>query len=453
MGQHEGNEQRSTGWGPASSRHPAPPPPVAAQASPLITDTSIGSSLRRRRGGLPLWTWIVGAIAVVGGAIGLALTAGPGDDADGRVATVADAPATSAAATLATAAPAPSTPGTTPPTETTPPATDAPSATSLPPDTAPPTTAPPTTAGEVTPADGGFVYEDRAGVTWNVEIAGVVDAPAEEAAPACLIAIGTLTPISTTGAVSSSFSAPTIALEFGGEVLDDTVNECDTTHVEEVGYGWILDASVTPGTPYPFFAEFALGGPDLRPDAILAGRLFDGSAVPVSPVFFDAPPAAVTSPGVRADVERRPVGAGPESTSTYVDFDGVTWETTVSGLVEAPARDPQDGTCLVVLGELTPRVIEGSVSDRFTTPPFSLVVDGRLVDGAAIDCDTGAAEQAGYGWRLEAEVGVDVPYPFFASFLVPPGATVVDLLIVGLPSADDAAFYEPTVLAEIPAIG
>lgn len=69
------------------------------------------------------------------------------------------------------------------------------------------------------------------------------------------------------------------------------VNECNVTDIEAAGYGWILDAEVTPGTTYPFYAEFILpGDPPPTPEALVVGRATSTDALYYEPTTLDTIP-------------------------------------------------------------------------------------------------------------------------------------------------------------------
>ena len=123
----------------------------------------------------------------------------------------------------------------------------------------------------------------------------------------CVLVLGSLTPTATGGGgpVSSGFDAPTISLLVGGRVIDPS-SSCDTGAVEDQGFGWILDAEVTVGTEYAFYAEvFIPAALDGAVSHVVVGRpndnptLFtDGPDVtPVAPAPEPAPaPAPVPEP-------------------------------------------------------------------------------------------------------------------------------------------------------------
>lgn len=148
-----------------------------------------------------------------------------------------------------------------------------------------------------------------------------------------------------------------------------------------------------------------------------------------------------------------PVGDPLLSGFTYSTF-LTDWEGFVAGFVETGKGRFNDevGRCLVLLGTITPTAIEeGAVTNIFSTPDFSLIVNGKLVDGEVNECDTDEVEAAGYGWILDAEVTVGTTYPFYQEFFLPDPPGELEVLVVGSASGSDALYYQPTVLEAIPA--
>jgi len=168
--------------------------------------------------------------------------------------------------------------------------------------------------------------------------------------------------------------------------------------------------------------------------------------------------AAVTSTTTTmADLGQleNPLPVGDPLLSGFIHSTLLTeWEGFVAGLVETGVGRFNDeaGRCLVLLGTITPTSIEeGTVTNMFSTPDFSLVVDGRLVDGEVNECDTDEVEAAGYGWILNAEVTVGTTYPFYQEFFLPGTPGELEVLVLGNASGSNALYYQPTVLEAIPA--
>ena len=93
------------------------------------------------------------------------------------------------------------------------------------------------------------------------------------------------------GAVTSGFNAPNVDLIAGGRLIDDEVNECDTSAIEAAGYWWILDAEVTEGTTYPFYAEFFLPGDSAADiEVIVVGDPSGSDSLYYEPTILDTIP-------------------------------------------------------------------------------------------------------------------------------------------------------------------
>ncbi|MFP4554908.1 MAG: hypothetical protein ACLFRT_13765 [Actinomycetota bacterium] len=138
---------------------------------------------------------------------------------------------------------------------------------------------------------------------------------------------------------------------------------------------------------------------------------------------------------------------------TYTDS-GTEWEGFVGGIVETGPGGFNDdpGRCLVVVGTITPTAIDdGTLTNIFSTPTFSMIVDGRLLDDEVHECDTTDIEAAGYSWILDAEVTVGTAFPFYTEFFIP-GETPSEpeALVLGSASGDRALYYEPSISDSVP---
>ena len=79
-----------------------------------------------------------------------------------------------------------------------------------------------------------------------------------------------------------------------GRLIDSGVIECDTAGFEANGYGWILDAEVTVGTTYTFFAEFFLPGDAANvPEAVAVGAATGAEAIYFEPTILEAIPTLI----------------------------------------------------------------------------------------------------------------------------------------------------------------
>ena len=308
------------------------------------------------------------------------------------------------------------------------------------------------------PAVSGFVYSDYSG-EWEGFIAGLVETDKHrwnDEEGRCVVLLGTLTPTEIDdGAVSSGFSTPTVSMIAEGKLIDDNVNECDTSDIADAGYGWILDAEVTAGTPYPFYTEFFLpGDPTPEIEVIVVGNPTDDNSLFYEPTILDTipePNTSATAESVERDV--LPVGDPAVSGFVYSDYSG-EWEGFIAGLVETDKHrwNDEEGRCVVLLGTLTPTEIDdGAVSSGFSTPTVSMIAEGKLIDDNVNECDTSDIADAGYGWILDAEVTAGTPYPFYTEFFLPGDPTPeIEVIVVGNPTDDNSLFYEPTILDTIP---
>lgn len=302
----------------------------------------------------------------------------------------------------------------------------------------------------------GFTYTTTS-TEWEGTVAGLVETDLGEfndEPGRCLVALGTLTPTSIEdGSVTNSFSTPDLSLIVGGRLLDNDVNECDTSDIESAGYGWILDAEVTAGTTYPFYAEFFLAEGSSDPETMVLGSATGDNALYYEPTVLDSIPGSQSSSVGTSDQDLIPLGDQSQSGFTYTTT-STEWEGHMSALVEVDTgqfnEDP--GRCLTVLGTLTPTSIEdGTVTNSFDTPDISLVVNGRLVRSDTFECDDEGIEAAGYGWILDAEVTVDTSYDFYTTFfLAGENPAEPESVVVGSASSGDALYYEPTVSEAIP---
>ncbi len=271
----------------------------------------------------------------------------------------------------------------------------------------------------------------------------------------CLVLLGALTPTTIEdGAVTSGFNAPNVDLIAGGRLIDDEVNECDTSAIEAAGYGWILDAEVTEGTTYPFYAEFFLPGDSAADiEVIVVGDPSGSDSLYYEPTILDTIPTPETEPTQSATNGREILPVGSAYGFAYSEY-GNEWDGFVSGLIatDKSRYNKDDGNCLVLLGALTPTTIEdGAVTSGFNAPNVDLIAGGRLIDDEVNECDTSAIEAAGYGWILDAEVTEGTTYPFYAEFFLPgDSAADIEVIVVGDPSGSDSLYYEPTILDTIP---
>ena len=103
----------------------------------------------------------------------------------------------------------------------------------------------------------GFDYVHFDDSEWTGRLLDVVPAPVSrfvDEPGRCFLVLGEITPTQIDGLVSSGFSTPPIGGIADGRYIEDGAR-CDTDDAEAGGFGWILDAEVTVGTPYQFYAE------------------------------------------------------------------------------------------------------------------------------------------------------------------------------------------------------
>ncbi len=307
-----------------------------------------------------------------------------------------------------------------------------------------------------------FTFEELFSDTeWDGYIAGIIETSPGifgDANTRCLLVLGVVTPSETAGAVSSGLDAPSIGLIADGNLIDDGISSCDDEPAAAAGYGWILNAEVTAGTSYPFFAEFAL--PDPQPaqiEAIVAGSPTGSDAFFFEATILESAPAPAITSISPAEIDIAPAGDPSLSAFTHNEiFSDTTWEGYVLGMVETGpgvfAED--DGRCVMVLGVITPTETAGAVTSGFDTPSIGVISDGRMINSVVGSCDDEAVRAAGYGWVLDADVTIGTGYPFFAEVLIP-GSIPGDLqaIVIGSASGSDASFFEPTVSSEIPQPG
>jgi hypothetical protein len=169
----------------------------------------------------------------------------------------------------------------------------------------------------------------------------------------------------------------------------------------------------------------------------------------------DASPSSSAPPveGTTSTATLLPVGSPFDYSDAYSD---TSWTGTVLGVVALPRSQFSDGapgTCLGIVGSLTPTAAEGLTSDPYSTPAFTALIGGRAIDNldSLFECDYQTAEAAGWGLPLDAEVTVGTVYPFLEPvFIAGDEAAVPDLIAVGDTSSTDAIYFEPTELPELP---
>ena len=302
--------------------------------------------------------------------------------------------------------------------------------------------------------NGTFTYtEDFYDTDWTGELYGLVEVPLEnysDAVGTCYALVGIMSPTRIgDGSISEGYTAPSLGLVVDG-VLVDQGFDCDIGPVSDVGYGPLFDAQVTEGTDFAFYAAFLVeGDPASTPTAVSLGGSNDDEII-----YFTAD---VISSAPVPDVQ---TGAGAGDVDDLLnaqfryrgEFDDVTWDAQLVGIVEGEKESyiDESGSCLILLGSLTPTEIDGGqLSEGFDTPDFTVLAAGTQIDDES-NCDTETIEAAGYGRLYDAEVTLGTVYPFYAEFFIPEGATA-ESLIVGDPTEDGGArFYSIDLIDAVP---
>ena len=119
--------------------------------------------------------------------------------------------------------------------------------------------------------------------SWAGEVTDVIDAPVSrfnDEPGRCFLVLGSLTPTQIEGVVSNRFDTPSVGLLIDGRYLAMSGGQCETADAENQGFGWILDAEVTVGTEYPFYATFFIPEAFVGdPSHVIVGRAADDAAV------------------------------------------------------------------------------------------------------------------------------------------------------------------------------
>ena len=137
------------------------------------------------------------------------------------------------------------------------------------------------------PAVGGrnatFEFTDASGDTsWTGEISAVVSATVDQFADEpgrCFLVLGSLTPTAVDGLTTTGFDTPAIGTLVGGRYVPDSTR-CETDEAEADGFDWILNAEVTVGTEFLFYAEIFVPEAFVgNPTHVIVGRQADDAAV------------------------------------------------------------------------------------------------------------------------------------------------------------------------------
>lgn len=293
-------------------------------------------------------------------------------------------------------------------------------------------------------------------VDWDGKILGLIPTNLSEFNDedgTCYLILGVLTPTKLSeGTVTNGFMTPEVSVLANGRRIEPEASVCDRGPAENAGYGWRLNAEVAVGTSFPFFEEiFIRESLPSEVEAIVIGRPSTAEALFYRAVILpEVPSAGVASSGQANDLDITAVGVKFNFEDSLAAWDGK-----ILGLVRTDVSDYNDeeGTCYLILGVLTPtKLTEGLVTNGFMTPQVSVLAEGRQIQPEASACDRRPAESAGYGWRLNAEVTVGTPFPFFEEiFLQATPPPEIEAIIVGQPSTSEALYYEPKILSVAPA--
>ncbi len=310
------------------------------------------------------------------------------------------------------------------------------------------------TPGDALPIGTRFEVAERySDARFDGQILGLVEGQRREGnneQGRCFFVVGTFTPTQLdSGNTSRSFDTPDVSLIAGGQRINRTAADCVWDDLKAAGWRWSLYMSTTIGTGYPFFEEIFLpsDGPQV-PDAIAVGNPATADALYFAAnITLGTPTAPQPASGPNTFLSSRPgLGAGFEIREPY---DGVTWQGRFTSVVAGTPSRNNGGSCVFILGELTPTVIdEGVVTSGFDTPSIHLLNRGRVIDPAGGQCDRSAIEAAGWDWILYAEVTVGTPYSFFVEIHIEDGNTLnPQAVVVGSPSADSALFFNATTIS------
>jgi len=188
-------------------------------------------------------------------------------------------------------------------------------------------------------------------------------------------------------------------------------------------------------------------------DTLDSSDASDGSGAPSDEsARTSTPEAAENSPNHDAGAE---VGAAG-SFSSESRFGGYTWNGVILGYVLDSANSLSDDdvqACVSVVGTISPTIAEEhGLTSGGSTPEFSLLVDGLLVESSMFGCDNDRARDAGYSTLFLEQMTAGSEFPFFASFELPNGLTEPDgvEVIVGDPDSNSYQRIDAAQLDALP---
>ncbi len=300
----------------------------------------------------------------------------------------------------------------------------------------------------------GFEYEYFSGTQWSGTFFGVVEVPVRDGDPgACYLVLGTMSPTSIDeGNVTSGFDTPDISAVANGAIVDPGFSDCEQDDAVAAGYSRIYDAEITAGSTYAFFSELYVEG-DVPPElqAIVLGSANDDDARYYTVDILGSIPPAPESVGVTGTGDNQPlIGA----TFTFQSFSDAVWQGELFGLlpVDTGRFNDEDGACYLVLGSIVPESLpEGFVTNSFSTPDVGALAGGEFIDRGFSDCDDTAAIEAGYRPILDAYVTVGTSFAFYTEIFIPASnGSPIESIIVGNATDDDALYYSPDEITEVP---
>lgn len=312
-----------------------------------------------------------------------------------------------------------------------------------------PTNATGSSPADALPLTAEFTVNDVV-VDYDGQLLHVVESPLtsfNSASGRCISVLGTYTPTRINeGNVSPGYNAPDISLIVDDQVVESTLRDCDSSALEAAGWSLTTGVFTTIGTGYAFIDEFFLpsdGGQ--TPELIVVGDPSTSSVLYFqAPISAGLPLAPVPPSGPNEFLDNSPsVGA---SFTIRNWLENVTWEGRITDVVSAQARGQDGGTCIVVVGEITPTTIEnGTVTALSDAPTLHLLSRGRIISQSVPGyCNTDSIQDAGFGWIFDAEVGVGQQYDFFAEFFLPEGQTFdLQAVVVGEAATDNAFYFIP----------
>lgn len=300
-----------------------------------------------------------------------------------------------------------------------------------------------------------FAYSDSYYETdWEGELYGLVELETySDEEGTCYGVVGIMSPVRIgEGSISEGYTSPDLGLVVDGVLVDDSFG-CDDDPIRDAGYGPIYDAQVTEGTEFAFYATFFVeGSPASVPTALSLGDSSDALSITyfTTDVLASVPaPVVAVGSGTGGDVETL---AGAQF-SYRGQYDDTTWDIELFGVVAGDKSGFVDeaGSCLVLVGTLTPTQIDdGQLSEAFDTPDFVTVAAGVQIEDES-DCETDEYELAGYGQLWDAELTLGTVFPFYVDFFIPEGSTA-ESIIAGDPTEDGGAkFFAVDVIPALPA--